>query len=240
MKVIAPDYYREFRCIADRCRHTCCAGWEVDIDEESLERFESDPFIAEHIDTDGSPHFRLDEDERCPFLRGDGLCELIIRHGEDVLCQTCRDHPRFRSYWTGRTEIGLGLVCEEAARLILSRSEPMKLVELSDDGEDEELPEDEQWLLDVRESMLAAVRETGARARLREYLIYRHIPDALYDDRLEQRAMFIERSFREITEAWERTDGSLEALAEAARAWSYDVEYDDEELEKRIASQDIS
>lgn len=236
MRTVAPDYYTAFHCIADRCRHTCCEGWEVDIDDESAARFLADPLTAPHVDMRDTPHFRLLEGERCPFLRGDGLCRLIIERGEDVLCQTCRDHPRFRSYWTGLTEIGVGLVCEEAARLILGRTEPMRLVEISSDGNDEPMPEDEQWLYDVRTRMLDSITESGPRARLLEYLIYRHIPDALYDDRLEQRVAFIERSFREITEMWEHTDGSLDSIAECARAWSYDVEYDDEQLEMRISS----
>ena len=43
MKLIAPDYYPRFRCIADRCRHSCCVGWEIDVDEESLEKYAALP-----------------------------------------------------------------------------------------------------------------------------------------------------------------------------------------------------
>lgn len=234
MKIIAPDYYNSFQCIAGACRHTCCEGWEVDIDEESLERFRACEDIAAHIDEEDTPHFRLKDGERCPFLNEDKLCNMILRHGEDMLCQICTDHPRFRNYWTDRTEIGLGLVCEEAGRLILSGTEPMKLVTLSDDGDNTPLSEDEAWLLELRDKLLENIREEGPRARLLEYLIYRHLPDALYDNRVEERIAFVEKSFREITYAWDKTDGSLEALIECARVWSYDVEYDDEVLEKRL------
>lgn len=234
MKIIAPDYYNSFQCIAGACRHTCCEGWEVDIDEESLERFRTCEDIAAHIDEEDTPHFRLTDGERCPFLNEDGLCNMILQHGEDMLCQICTDHPRFRSYWTDRTEIGLGLVCEEAGRLILGSAEPMRLVTLSDDGENAPLSEDEAWLLELRDKLLESIREVGPRARLLEYLIYRHIPDALYDNRVEERIAFIEQSFREITAAWDKTDGSLEPLVECARVWSYDVEYDDEVLEEKI------
>ena len=34
MKIRVPDYYDEFKCIADKCTDTCCAGWQVDVDEE--------------------------------------------------------------------------------------------------------------------------------------------------------------------------------------------------------------
>ncbi len=234
MKIIVPDYYKDFHCIADKCRHTCCEGWEVDIDEESLERFRACEDIAAHIDEEDTPHFRLTDGERCPFLNEKNLCNMILHHGEDMLCQICTDHPRFRSYWTDRTEIGLGLVCEEAGRLILSRTEPMQLAVISDDGNDEKLSEDELWLLELRDKLLDGISESGPRARLLEYLIYRHLPDALYDNRVEERIAFIEQSFREITAAWGQTDGSIDALAECARVWSYDVEYDDEEIEKRL------
>lgn len=238
MKVIAPDYYQSFRCIAGDCRHTCCRGWEVDIDEESLARFRALPDIAAHISQEGTPHFRLLEGERCPFLNEQNLCRMILEHGEESLCQICRDHPRFRNYWADRTELGVGMVCEEAARLILSREKPMKMVVLSDDGVPTELPEEEQWLLDLREELYARTPGDGPQARLLEYLIYRHIPDALYDGRVEARIAFVEQSFRQITEAWKKTDGSLEALAECARVWSYDVEYDEEEKEKRLCALD--
>ncbi len=238
MKIIAPDYYKDFHCIADKCRHTCCEGWEVDIDEESLERFRACEDIAAHIDEEGTAHFGLLDGERCPFLNENNLCNMILRHGEDMLCQICTDHPRFRSYWTDRTEMGLGLVCEEAGRLILSRSEPMKLEVISDDGESEKLSEDELWLLELRDKLLDGINEDGPRARLIEYLVYRHLPDALYDNRVEERIAFVERSFREITAAWEATDGSLDALIECARVWSYDVEYDDEVLEQKLNETD--
>lgn len=40
MRYIKPDYYDEFACIADRCPDTCCAGWQIMIDEDSLEKYE--------------------------------------------------------------------------------------------------------------------------------------------------------------------------------------------------------
>ncbi|MCQ2406861.1 MAG: flagellin lysine-N-methylase [Oscillospiraceae bacterium] len=238
MKIIAPQYYEKFHCTASACRHTCCAGWEVEIDAESLERFRAYPDIFPCIEQDETAHFRLETGERCPFLNGDGLCRMILCHGEDILCQTCRDHPRFRSFWTDRTELGLGLVCEEAARLILSQPEPMRLIELSDDGELSSLPEDEAWLLELRERLLSSIEQSGPEARLLEYLIYRHLPDALYDNRVEERIAFIREAYGEIVGEWEKTDGSIEKLAECARKWSYDVEYDTEELENRLSALD--
>ena len=236
MNLYVPEYYPQFRCIASRCGHTCCAGWEIDIDGESLARYERLPGdfgerLRRSISREGAPHFILDEGERCPLLNGDNLCDLILREGEDALCQICRDHPRFRNYFSGRVEMGLGLVCEAAGRLILSWPRPLRLVRLEGDGA-ESPTEDEEYLFGVREQWLASIEEEGPRARLLETLIFRHLADALYDGRLEERIGFIRRAYEKITAGW--TDGDLPGLVERARAFSDAVEYDDEALEAWI------
>ena len=32
-------YYRKFQCIASECEDTCCAGWEIMIDDKALEKY---------------------------------------------------------------------------------------------------------------------------------------------------------------------------------------------------------
>ena len=161
MKWFAPDYYQEFSCIAGACKHSCCAGWEIDIDPETLARYRQIPGIwgkrlNDQIVVDGeTASFRLTHDERCPFLNADGLCELILHFGEESLCQICTDHPRFRSFFDSFAEIGLGLCCEEAARLILSRQEPMQMVLLEDDGIEDMSTKEEQAFLEWREEIFA-------------------------------------------------------------------------------------
>lgn len=107
MNIWVPEYYTHFHCIASACRHTCCAGWEIDVDEETLQVYQQMPGalgdkLRRSISMEETPHFVLDQRERCPFLCENGLCEVIIEKGEDALCQICRDHPRFRNFWTGR------------------------------------------------------------------------------------------------------------------------------------------
>lgn len=236
MIIVVPDYYKEFNCIANKCQHTCCRGWEIDVDEESLERFLPNEYIMQKIDSKNTPHFTLLEDENCPFLREDGLCNMIIKYGEDMLCQICKDHPRFRNYWTNRVEIGLGLVCEAAGKIILTKDKSMELVVLQDDGNESSMPEDEEWLLEYRNTCIKNIEESGPLARLKEYLYYRHIADALYDDLLEERVSYVDYLFKLIKEKWEGTDRSIDSLIECAREISYDYEYDDEMFEKHCNS----
>ncbi len=75
------------------------AGWEIDIDASTAARYQQltgqvGGMIRQNIvEVDGVWQFRLGEDDRCPFLRGDGLCELIRRAGESILCEICRNPP---------------------------------------------------------------------------------------------------------------------------------------------------
>ena len=164
MKLIAPDYYEKFVCIADRCKHSCCIGWQIDIDEDTLRDYQSvggafGERLHEGIEIkDGCACFRLGEDERCPFLNEKGLCDIILNLGEDRLSQICTDHPRFCTFWSDRTEIGLGLCCEEAARIILSQKKKTEHIALQDDGEYGDLPEEEEAFLYEREKMFSIVQ----------------------------------------------------------------------------------
>ena len=149
---------------------------------------------------------------------------MILDYGEGSLCQICTDHPRFRNFWTDRIEVGLGLACEEAARIILFERTPMRL-EVLEPGDDIQIPDDELYLMDFRQKLFDQVSGNGPDARLLEYLIYRHIADALYDDRLEERIKFIQDSYDLVLDRWDQTDGSDESLIEAARAFSVKYEY---------------
>lgn len=132
MIVITPDYYKNFKCTANKCKHNCCIGWEIDIDDKTLEKYNNlKGDFANRFKKDivfgNTPHFRLTIDERCPFLSENGLCDIIANLGEDMLCQICSDHPRFRNYYNDFTELGLGLACEAAAEIILTKKEKTAL-----------------------------------------------------------------------------------------------------------------
>ncbi len=169
MLTVYPDYYPAFRCIAGACRHSCCIGWEIDIDEETLARYRaiSGPLgqrLARQISQDDPPHFLLGAGERCPFLNKDNLCDLILAGGEDLLCQICGDHPRFYNDLPGRREVGLGLCCEAAAQLILNRAQPVRLAEA---GQQEPADPDCAALLALREQAFTLAQDRALPLSLR-------------------------------------------------------------------------
>lgn len=165
MTTVVPDYYKKFRCIADRCRHSCCIGWEIDIDADSLEYYRTvggnlGKRLAENIITeaDGTSHFKLCADQRCPFLNDKNLCDICTELGQEGFCQICDDHPRFRNFYSDRTETGLGLSCEAAAKLILSQKEPSVLITAENDG-GEFLWEEECDFLDFRDDIFDILQD---------------------------------------------------------------------------------
>lgn len=128
-----PNYYSKFSCIAEKCTHNCCIGWEIDIDEETLGKYmhmggTMGKRLKAGISFDETPHFVLSADERCPFLNSRGLCDIIAECGEDHLCEICKMHPRFVNTYSEFCEMGLGLCCEEAARIIVSEEMDFSLV----------------------------------------------------------------------------------------------------------------
>ena len=141
VKLYAPGYYKEFSCIADKCTHSCCIGWEIDIDCATMEKYASltDGYgkkIRDSIDVTDTPHFRLTDGERCPHLDQQGLCRIISNLGEAYLCDICREHPRFYNDTPRGKEVGLGMACEEACRLILNSDDYARMVEVGEiDGE---------------------------------------------------------------------------------------------------------
>ena len=104
MITIVPDFYDQFSCKAGSCQHTCCQGWEIDIDEPTLYRYEKikgeigDKIRQSIIIRDGVFIFQLTDDDRCPLLQDDGLCQIIRTLGPKKLCKVCAMHPRFFVY----------------------------------------------------------------------------------------------------------------------------------------------
>ncbi len=167
MKVFAPNYYKKFSCIADKCKHSCCIGWEIDIDDTTFEQYKNinNDFgrkINDNIVINNDcAYFKLTDNERCPFLNKNNLCEIILNLGENALCQICSDHPRFKNFYGDRVEIGLGLTCEEVARIIINETTSFKLIEIDDDNEVSYVYEDELNFFDLRNGIFKIIESNS-------------------------------------------------------------------------------
>ncbi len=127
-----PYYYKDFKCIAGDCPDSCCQGWEVDADDESLEYYNTITGdirnrIDSVLDKDefGNTIFRLADKKRCPFLNSDNLCDMHIAIGGEHTPYTCKMFPRFINDFGGTREMGLSFSCPVAADMMFNSKEHM-------------------------------------------------------------------------------------------------------------------
>jgi len=140
MKIRKPDYFDKFKCIASKCEDTCCAGWEIVIDDETYNYYLTvdgefgERLRSEIVKEEGENVFRLKGDN-CAFLNENKLCDIYSELGPDSICYTCRQYPRYLEEFDELREIGISLSCPEAARIMLGSSKKVEF-ELTENDEE--------------------------------------------------------------------------------------------------------
>ena len=188
-----PSYYKTFQCIADKCEHSCCIGWEIDIDEDSYDYYMGiegafgERLKEQTVTEDGEHSFVLRKNGWCPFLDQNKLCDIYSELGEEALCEVCTEYPRFVVEYGDVREKSLSVSCEEVGRIIFSDEGKMSYedIELPDLGIEDEFYEDEEeepfeedmeefcsHLEEYRTQAVAILqnREKSIDDRIREYL----------------------------------------------------------------------
>ena len=174
MQYTVPHYYNKFHCTADQCEDTCCAGWQIMIDEHSLKKYRKvkGAFGNRLFNSiDWKEGAFLQYDGRCAFLDENNLCDICSELGPDMFCKTCRNYPRHIEEFPNVREISLSLSCMEAGQLILGSTSPVRF--LTKETEREEA-EDETFdyflydkLLSVRESAIRILQNREEKIELR-------------------------------------------------------------------------
>ncbi len=189
MKVVKPSYFDIFKCIASACPDSCCKEWTVQVDTESADYYRSlsgalgDRLRQVLAEEDGDT-VMINEGNRCPMWRSDGLCRIQAELGHDALCKTCREFPRLTHDYGDFVELGLELSCPVSAHLILTAPVEPPIVEYTDGGETPEYDTDAmEILLRTRDQMLTILadesRPIGETLVLG--LMYGHHAQALLD-----------------------------------------------------------
>ena len=139
MRYIKPYYFDEFQCAADKCPDTCCAGWQIMIDEDSLEKYQREKGTFSHrlvVGIDWQEGSFRQHRGRCAMLNDNNLCDLVTQMGAEALCETCARYPRHVEEFEGLREWSLSLSCPIAAHMILECETPLCFVTEEDDKED--------------------------------------------------------------------------------------------------------
>ena len=139
MKIRVPEYFKDFKCIASKCEDTCCAGWGIVIDDATYDRYKNvqgefgDRLRSEIVHEAGENIFVL-KGNNCPFLNEEKTCDIYINIGEENLCYTCQQYPRYTEEFGSLREVGISLSCPEAASIMLNNSKKVEF-ELSETNE---------------------------------------------------------------------------------------------------------
>ncbi len=179
MLYVKPDYYDKFKCVADRCEATCCAGWQIVIDEAALLRYQSEPgeygeVLRKRIDWEEGV-FKQDCRKSCAFLNEDNLCEMYQQLGKESLCVTCGNYPRHIEEFENLREITLTVSCPEVARILLEQKKPVCFTEEEIDEEEEEFEDFDpfffSYLEDARKSMITILQNRELSVAVRMALV---------------------------------------------------------------------
>lgn len=139
----------DFKCIGPNCIDTCCAGWDINIDENTFKKYESDKGNLKELingkylknsesgDSFNYGFMKITKDNKCPFLNDNLLCEIHGKCGEENLSITCRRYPRVFNIIDDIYEKSGLPSCEEICSKAFLNKEKMEFIEI-----EEELDED--------------------------------------------------------------------------------------------------
>lgn len=132
--MLMPTYVSRFTCIGSDCEDTCCAGWDITLDKESLLLYQSSfdpvlrPLFTKYVKrnpgaTSAADHGHMElikgDCLNCGLLSEKKLCLIQERLGEAALSDTCTNYPRKICHLGDLHQMTLMLSCPEAARLAL-------------------------------------------------------------------------------------------------------------------------
>lgn len=125
--ILKVSIYDKFKCIADKCKFTCCGGWDISVDTDTYKKLKKEndkcDYILDNIKVRNcgeENEYFIDKEthESCPFLDNHGLCQIVNNHGEEYLSLACHMFPRIENDFGDRKELSLSCACPEVVELI--------------------------------------------------------------------------------------------------------------------------
>lgn len=140
-KILEPQCFKHFQCLASACSDNCCTGWDVVVDKATYDIYQRcpdkvlQPMFHKHIivnadsisESSHTPYAKIAmNDYVCPFFTEDRLCIIQKTLDEEALSITCDTYPRTINNVDGVLERSLCVSCPRAAELVLLNEKPMQ------------------------------------------------------------------------------------------------------------------
>lgn len=145
VNMFIPKYMEDFKCVGSKCVDTCCAGWDINIDKNTYNRYENSEsklkelvhgkYKVNNYEHDIFSHgfMILENEKRCPFLNSNMLCDIHGNIGEEHLCITCKSYPRVYNIVDNVYEKSGLTSCYETCLEALLNKGKMEFIEIEDE-----------------------------------------------------------------------------------------------------------
>lgn len=144
VNMFIPKYMLTFKCIGSACTDTCCAGWDINIDEDTYKKYTNctgelkelvQGKFRENKNSDdylNKGFMILKEHNKCPFLNDNLLCDIHGGVGEENLCITCKRFPRVYNIIDNIYEKSGLASCPEICTKAFLNKDKMEFVEIEE------------------------------------------------------------------------------------------------------------
>lgn len=178
--------YDSFKCIADKCRFTCCSGWDINIDINTYEKWnkENNKFKnmlnkLNFVDENNIIVNKKTSDS-CPFLDDRGLCNIVKNNGDEYLSLTCKTFPRIENLFDGIKELTLSCSCPEVVDIIDKIEEIILEKHHNDDYT--ELPIE----MKIRDTIIHIIKEKDINIESKLLISYRMLLNILDNEEITE------------------------------------------------------
>lgn len=185
--------YNEFKCIADKCKLTCCSGWDINIDNNTYGKWNKEKskctYILEKIRVIDSEYIIVDKKTKdsCPFLDEKGLCNIVKENGDEYLSLTCQSFPRIENVFEEIRELTLSCSCPEVIDIIEKSKDEVKLI-ISNKTNEVDLPIE----IKIRDTIIKIIKEKDLSIEGKILIAYKMILNILNEEEITEESVLNE------------------------------------------------
>ena len=132
------DYVKKFQCIGSLCPNTCCAGWDIHVDQETLSKVSNTKNklvkkllsnkIVETPQSEYPAKLKNKNEKKCFFLEKDNLCLVQKKDQTEFLPLTCRTFPRRFIQFPESKFTSCSFSCPEIGKMVLFNKKTLRFL----------------------------------------------------------------------------------------------------------------
>lgn len=135
IEILRIKRYEKFKCIADKCKFTCCTGWDISVDSDTYNKWKGEDnseYLLDNLSfkkNNGESSYLIKKETKgtCPLLNSEGLCNIVINKGDEYLSSTCKTFPRIENRFENVKEFNLSCACPEVVNIISEMNEKISM-----------------------------------------------------------------------------------------------------------------